>query len=196
MMRSMRAALALCIGAGAVAACSGKAANGNADHPPPAATAAATAAAHSSAPAGGTADTAAAAPKVTPFTHGEASLTLGTPMKFKLKSGKLVETSPLSGTDMTAQMADVESIFLEYTTDGKTYDNGLFDFNAGRHKTGGYNMADMRVNSHGFWRINNTPAVRCTIAMSEVGASGLRGTITCTGDPKGPTGPITFTATP
>lgn len=185
MMRSMRAALALCIGAGAVAACSGKAANGNADQSPPADTAAA----DSSALAGGTADTTAAPPKVTTFTHGEASLTYGTPMKFKLLNGKLVENPK-------EDIGEVESIFLNYTPDGKTYGDGLFSFNGGRHKTGGYNIDDMTVNSHGSWRINNTPAVRCTIAMSEVGPSGLRGTITCTGDPKGPTGPITFTATP
>jgi hypothetical protein len=183
MMRSMRAAFALCIGIEAVAACGGKGANGDADNSPPAATVAA----NSSAPAGGTAETPDAPPKVTPFTHGDASLTYGTPMKMKLVQGKLVESPKV-------EYGEVESIFLEYSPSGKTSGDGLFDFNAGRSKTGGYNVDDMVVNSHGFWRIN--AGAHCSIVLSQVGASGVRGTITCPGDPKGPTGPITFTATP
>ncbi len=182
-MRSMRAALALFIGVVAVAACGGKATNDDANNPPPSATIAA----DSSPPAGGTAATTDAPPKVTPFTHGEVSLTYGTPMKMKLAQGKLVE-SP------NEQYGEVESIFLEYSPSGKTTGEGGFDFNAGRNKTGAYNVDDMRVNSHGFWRIN--AAAHCSIAVNQVGASGVRGTITCPGDPKGPAGPITFTATP
>jgi hypothetical protein len=124
-----------------------------------------------------------------PFTHGEASLTSGTPTKWKLAQGKLVESPKV-------EYGEVESIFLEYSLSGKiatTSDGGL-DFNAGRNKTGGYNVDDMRVILHSDWRINR--AAHCSIVMSEVGASGVRGTITCSGDPKGPTGPITFTATP
>ena len=182
-MRSMRATLALCIGMGAVAACGGKGASGDAKNPPPADTAGAA----NSASAGDNAETPSTPPKVTPFTHGDASLTYGTPMKMKLAQGKLVE-SPKE------QYGEVESVFLEYSPSGKTSDEGGFDFNAGRNKTGGYNVDDMRINSHGFWRIN--PAAHCSIVMSQVGASGVRGTVTCPGDPKGPTGPITFTATP
>jgi hypothetical protein len=183
MVRSMRAAFALCIGIGAVAACGGKGANGDANNPPPAATVAA----DNSSPAGDTAQTPDAPPKITPFAHGEASFIYGTPTKMKLAYGKLVE-SPKE------QYGEVESIFLTYSPSGKTSGDGLFDFNAGRNKTGGYNVDDMRVNSHGFWRIN--AAAHCSIVMSQVGPSGVRGTISCPGDPKGPTGPITFTATP
>jgi hypothetical protein len=183
MIRSMRAAFALCIGMEAVAACGGKGANGDANNPPPAATAAA----DNSAPAGATAETADAPPKITPFTHGEASFIWGTPMKMKLAYGKLVESPKV-------QYGEVESIFLTYSPDGKTTGDGLFDFNAGRNKTGGYNVDDLRVVGAGFWRMNG--AAPCSIAVSQVGASGVRGTITCPADPKGPTGPIIFTATP
>jgi hypothetical protein len=181
-MRSMRAAFALCIGIEVAAACGGKGANGDAGNPPDSA-----AAVDNSAAASDTAETPAAPPKITHFTHGDASLTYKTPMKLKLAQGKLVE-SPKE------QYGEVESVFLEYSLSGKIAADGAFDFNAGRTKTGGYHVDDMQVNSHGFWRIN--AAAHCSIVMSQVGASGVRGTITCPGDPKGPTGPITFTATP
>ncbi len=183
-MRSIRAVLALYLGAQATVACGERPAGGTGDT---ASSPAVRVAADSSSPAGGAADTAAPVPKVTPFSRGEANLTYGTPMKLTLVQGKLVQ-SPRE------EFGEVESIFLEYSPNGKTSGDGGFDFNAGRHKTGGYNVDDMRVTSHGFWRIN--PAAHCAIAVSEVGASGVRGTITCPGDPKGPTGPITFSATP
>lgn len=179
-MRSMRGLLSLYLGAAAVVACSRGAANDKGDT-------ASTAAADLSSSAPANSDSAVAPPKVTTFAHGDASLTYGTPMKLKLSHGKLV-ASPQE------EFGEVESIFLGYTPDGQTATPGGLEFNAGRNKTGGYHIDDMRITSHGFWRIN--AEAHCTIAVSEVGPSGVRGTITCPGDPKGPTGPITFTANP
>ena len=180
-MRSMRALLTLCFGAEAIVACSGRSASDRGD------TTSAPAAADRSSQARGNADTVTAPPTVTPFTHGDASLTYGTPMKFKLAQGKLVE-SPKE------EFGEVESIFLTYSPDGTPAGNGVFDFNAGRNKTGGYHVDDMRVTSHGFWRIS--PAAHCTITVSKLPPAGVQGTITCPGDAKGPTGPIMFSASP
>jgi len=168
---------------GAVAACGGKGEKSDVSNPPSAAVAA-----NASAPTGSSAQAPPdAAPKVTRFTKGEANLTYGKPMKLKLSQGKLVE-SP------SEEYGEVESIYLEYSLSGKVTGEGGLSFNAGRRKTGAYNVDDMRVTSPGFWRIS--PAAKCEIVVSEVGAAGVRGTITCPGDPKGPAGPVTFTATP
>jgi hypothetical protein len=184
MLRSMGVAFAFCAAIGAVSGCGGKGDKDDAANPP----AGATPAANSSAPAGGGAAIGDVPPKVTPFTHGEANFTYnGKPTKMKFSRGKLVQ-SP------NEEYGEVESIYLEYSPSGKATGEGGLSFNAGRRKTSAYNVDDMRVTSPGFWRIS--PAAHCSIVVSEVGAAGVRGTITCPGDPKGPTGPIAFTATP
>jgi hypothetical protein len=167
----------------AVIACGGKSDKGDAAKP----SAGAAVDASNSAPPGGSAQAPDTPPKITRFTKGEATLTFEKPMKLKLSQGKLVQ-SP------SEQYGEIESIYLEYSPSGKVTGEGGLSFNAGRTKTGTYNVDDMRVTSPGFWRIS--PAAHCSIVVSEVGAAGVRGTITCPGDPKGPTGPIAFTATP
>jgi hypothetical protein len=57
-----------------------------------------------------------------------------------------------------------------------------------------YNVDDMRITTLGFWRVS--AAAHCSIIASDVSPADVRGTITCPGDPKGPTGPVAFSATP
>jgi hypothetical protein len=169
---------------GTVSGCGGKGDKDDAANPP----ASATPGANNSAPAGGGAAVADVPPKVTPFTKGEANFTYdGKPTKMKLSQGKLVE-SP------SEQYSEIESIYLEYSPSGKVTGEGGLSFNAGKTKTRAYNVDDMRITRPGFWRISG--AAHCSIVVSEVGAAGVRGTITCPGDPKGPSGPINFSATP
>ena len=129
-----------------------------------------------------------APPTITPFKTGDASTTWGKPLKMKLSSGKF-SASP------GEEFGETESIFLDYSPDGTNKGEGLISFNAGRRGKDPYKIDDLRITGNGFWRYD--PKVgHCDLAVSEASPAGVRGTITCTGDPKGPTTPITFSATP
>lgn len=129
-----------------------------------------------------------APPKLTPFMHGDASVTWGKPLTMKLSSGKFSEAPG-------EEFGETESFFLDYTPDGTMKGEGLISFNAGRRGKDSYKIDDLRITGNGFWRYD-TKAGQCDLAVSQASAAGVRGTITCTGDPKGPTTPIVFSATP
>ncbi|GAC1653435.1 MAG: hypothetical protein NVS4B3_16520 [Gemmatimonadaceae bacterium] len=144
------------------------------------------------APAGATADNSSsgapeAPPTETAYTRGEVAFTFGAPAKWKLRRGKFVDYP-------SVEFGNVQSVFLFYSPDGKTTGDGLLEFNTGHPKGGPYSLSDMTINGRGSWRVGRQ--AKCSVTMSEAGPKGTRGTITCSGDPKGPVGPITFTALP
>ena len=129
-----------------------------------------------------------APPKITPFKTGDVSVTWGKPLKMKLSSGKF-SASP------GEEFGETESFFLDYTPDGTMKGEGLISFNGGRRGKDPYKIDDLRITGNGFWRYDSKVG-HCDLALNQASPAGLAGTIICTGDPKGPTTPIFFSATP
>lgn len=190
MRNTVRLVFALSL-AGEAAACGKRTANARGDSAEPAAAPMDSNESRTGSGAGSPAaspDAAQAPPKETRFTHGEATLTYGKPVTWKLAQGKILEFPK-------SDFGPTEEVYLEYSTSGKTTGEDGLTFNAGHHSKGGsFNIDDMRITGHGFWRISSE--AHCTISMTEATQTAVRGVINCPGDPKGPTGPIRFSATP